>query len=90
MKVQQGLQSVMELFMARKLHTARPLQGQSIADIEKVFRSMQAGKSMAKFVLEIKPDAQVLVVLNAQPSFHLNPNRTYPVAGGLGGCSMAR
>lgn len=84
-RLRKGLQSILGLFATKQLHVARPLQVYSIADVEKVFRLMQDGKAAGKTVIEIKPEAQVLTVLNTRPSFLLDSKKTYLIVGGLGG-----
>lgn len=56
-----ALQTILDLFTEKKLHTARPLHVNSISSIEKAFRSMQDGRQAGKTVLEMKLESQVMV-----------------------------
>ena len=84
-RVREGVQSILGLFATKQLHVARPLQVYNIADVENVFRLVQDGKSAGKFVIEVKPEAQVSTVLDTRPSFLLDSKKTYLIVGGLGG-----
>ena len=84
-RLREGLQSILSLFATKQLHVARPLQVYGIEDVEKVFRLMQDGQAAGKFVIEVKPDAQVSTVLDTRPSFLIDSRKTYLIVGGLGG-----
>lgn len=84
-RLREGLQSILSLFATKQLHVARPLHVYGIEDVEKIFRQMQDGKTAGKFVIEVKPDAQVPAVLDTRPSFLLDSKKTYLIVGGLGG-----
>lgn len=84
-RLREGLQSILGLFATKQLYVARPLLVYGIEDVEKVFRQMQDGKTAGKFVIEVKPDAQVSTVLDTRPSFLLDSKKTYLIVGGLGG-----
>ncbi|KAH8690541.1 polyketide synthase [Talaromyces proteolyticus] len=78
------LSSILQLFEERKLHVQTPLQALSVSEVEEAFRNIQSGTSAGKIVLEITQDAQVPTIL-PKPSFRLDPQSTYLIAGGLGG-----
>ncbi|MCJ1387139.1 hypothetical protein MMC17_010268 [Xylographa soralifera] len=84
-QAQKGLQTLLTLFAEKRLHIARPFHVHDISSVEEVFRLMQDGNAAGKFVLEIKPDSQVMTSLRTKLSYNLDPGATYLVAGGLGG-----
>jgi NADPH:quinone reductase-like Zn-dependent oxidoreductase len=55
------LQLLVDLFANKTFHAAKPLQVYSISQVEDVFRLMQDGKTAGKLILDINPDAEVMV-----------------------------
>ncbi|KAL9608147.1 MAG: hypothetical protein Q9167_006999, partial [Letrouitia subvulpina] len=95
--IQNSIRKVMQLFAAKRLHTALPLQRYSISEIEHAFRLLQSGTSSGKLVIEVQSSHQVpascyIVSLDVRPSVRFDEKATYIVTGGLGGLgrSIAR
>ncbi|GLA60097.1 hypothetical protein AtubIFM54640_011528 [Aspergillus tubingensis] len=83
------LQKLIDMFCRRELRSVRPLHIHDVGEVENVLRLLQMGKSMGKFVLEVTPDSQVQATLKTRPSFHMDANSTFVLAGGLGGIGRA-
>ncbi|KAH8706032.1 putative polyketide synthase [Talaromyces proteolyticus] len=83
------LQELVDMFVQHKFHTALPLRVHDISEIDSVFRVVQEGNQIGKFVLEVTPESQVQVTLNTKPSFQMDPDSTFVIAGGLGGLGRA-
>ncbi|KAF2190022.1 reducing type I polyketide synthase [Zopfia rhizophila CBS 207.26] len=81
----EAMQDVFNLFAQKKFHVVRPLHILGVDEVEKAFRSLQDGKMAGKMVLEMNPDTKVRTILPTQPSFTVNGNATYLIAGGFGG-----
>lgn len=81
-----------ELYVQGHIGDARPTKVMSFAQIPEGFRILQSGKGTGKMVFVPSPDDIVSVVPIQQPSYKLEANATYVLAGGLGGIgrSLAR
>ncbi|KAK2603644.1 hypothetical protein QQS21_004225 [Conoideocrella luteorostrata] len=84
-----ALQQVLALIEQKKMSPAHPLQTFSAGNVEKAFRALQSGKTMGKIVVEFPPDEQVEALIEMRPSFSLDPEAAYVIAGGLGGLGRA-
>ncbi|PFH58774.1 hypothetical protein XA68_13216 [Ophiocordyceps unilateralis] len=81
--------TLLDLFARHELHTALPLNLRDISQVEQVFREVQHGESVGKFVFDLSPELRVQAVLDTRSSFSLDANATYVIAGGLGGIGRA-
>ena len=79
------METLVALFGAGVLHTARPLHVYDVEDLESVFRLMQDGKTPGKIVMRVRPESTVKATMETKPSFQLDEHATYVIAGGLGG-----
>ncbi|KAE8137530.1 putative polyketide synthase [Aspergillus pseudotamarii] len=84
-----NLQLLVDMFTRRELHPVQPFHVYNIGEVETVFRKVQMGESMGKFVLEVTPESRVPVTLNTRPSFDMDSDSTFVLAGGLGGIGRA-
>lgn len=57
--IRKSMRTVMQLFAAKQLHTALPLQRYPISEIEHAFRLLQSGTSSGKIVVEVESSHQV-------------------------------
>jgi len=91
-EARESLERLVVLFGSGVLHTARPLHLYDIGEVEDVFRLMQDGKTAGKIVMQVRDESVVRATLETKPSFFLEANATYVIAGGLGGLgrSVAR
>lgn len=80
-----ALEDVFALIVQGKLAPAQPLQAYGVFQIERAFRTMQSGKTVGKIVLDMRPDDIVEATVDTKPSFELEADATYLIAGGLGG-----
>ncbi|CAG9990181.1 unnamed protein product [Clonostachys byssicola] len=80
----QILANAMEMLESGILRPVSPIQTYPISDLEKAFRVMQAGKHMGKIVIVPSQD-DLVKVLPQEWSHRLDSNKTYLLAGGLGG-----
>uniref|UniRef100_A0A8H7N2E1 Carrier domain-containing protein n=1 Tax=Bionectria ochroleuca TaxID=29856 RepID=A0A8H7N2E1_BIOOC len=78
----QILANAMKMLEAEILRPVSPIQTYPISDLEKAFRLMQAGKHMGKIVIVPGQDD---LVIPQEWSLRLDSNKTYLLAGGLGG-----
>ncbi|KAF2650360.1 putative polyketide synthase [Lophiostoma macrostomum CBS 122681] len=79
------LQEVIDGFITGELHVPKPLHIHDVSDIERALRMLQEGSNAGKFVVEITPDSEVSALVATRPSFSMEPNATFVIAGGLGG-----
>ncbi|KAH8879971.1 reducing type I polyketide synthase [Thozetella sp. PMI_491] len=84
-EARRDLKTLVSLFATKTFHTARPLHIYDIAEVETVFRHMQDGNIPGKMVMKVTPESRVSTILETKPSFSLDPDATYVIAGGLGG-----
>ncbi|PLB54129.1 putative polyketide synthase [Aspergillus steynii IBT 23096] len=84
-----NLQRLVDMFSWGELRPVEPFHVYDVGDVETVFRKVQMGESMGKFVFEVTPESRVQVTLNTRPSFYMDPNATFVLAGGLGGIGRA-
>ncbi|KAB8225746.1 putative polyketide synthase [Aspergillus novoparasiticus] len=84
-----NLQLLVDMFSQGKLHPVEPFHVYDIGEVETVFRKVQMGESIGKFVLEVSPESRVQATLNTRPSFNMHPDSTFVLAGGLGGIGRA-
>ncbi|KAF7931189.1 uncharacterized protein EAE97_009398 [Botrytis byssoidea] len=84
-EAQRGMRAILEMHSKGIIHAARPLHIYSISDTKKAFRLLADGKSSGKAVLEVKPDAAVPTILSQKPRYCFDHDKTYVVAGGMGG-----
>lgn len=61
--IQRALKSLMHLLRNGNIVPNEPIVSYPLAEVEKPFRLMQAGKHMGKFVLAVRPDEMVPVCL---------------------------
>ncbi|CAH0043544.1 unnamed protein product [Clonostachys solani] len=76
------LANAMKMLEAEILRPVSPIQTYPISDLENAFRLMQAGKHMGKIVIVPGQDD---LVIPQEWSLRLDSNKTYLLAGGLGG-----
>lgn len=74
---------VAELIQNGSLRPVAPILDFTMADVEKAFRFMQAGKHIGKVVVRVD-DGDVVPAVPRTPEVNVSPNATYVVAG-LGG-----
>ena len=83
--VTKATEHVLKLISKRKLHTARPLLVHPISQVTEAFRAMQDGKIIGRTVLSLSDDDVVPTYLKTNPRSHFRDDKTYVIAGGLGG-----
>ncbi|KAG8412207.1 Type I Iterative PKS [Metarhizium acridum] len=83
------LSKIMDLFAQGKLHSALPLHICDISEVGGVFKRIHRGDSIGKFVFEVNPESQVQATISTKPSFYMDSNATFVIAGGLGGIGRA-
>jgi NADPH:quinone reductase-like Zn-dependent oxidoreductase len=84
LEMQQIFKEVMRLARDGVVVPVKPITTFDVADIEKTYRLMQAGKHMGKIVLSMETE-QLVPVMPRSPSAKLRPDSTYLIVGGLGG-----
>ncbi|PYH44099.1 putative polyketide synthase [Aspergillus saccharolyticus JOP 1030-1] len=83
------LERVMELVGEGLVQPAWPLQVRDIGEVNEVFREVQLGDAVGKFVFEVRKESKVQATCDTRPSFYFEPNATFVIAGGLGGIGRA-
>ncbi|KAF2798819.1 reducing type I polyketide synthase [Melanomma pulvis-pyrius CBS 109.77] len=78
-------EKVVGMFKEGVLTPAKPLHVFPISKVEDAFRAMQDGKLAGKIVLEMAEDTEINATLRTKPSFTIDENSTYLIAGGFGG-----
>ena len=83
--VQELFRTVLDLVGTSKVQFFEPTTIKPISEIEEAFRSMQSGKHMGKFLVQVVPDLP-LKVQPARPKLaRLRQESSYLVVGGTGG-----
>lgn len=85
MELSEALQDIFDLLSINKLRELYPITIYTYSEVEQAFRALQSGKVLGKIVVRASPDDIVPVLPRANPSFTLDANATYLLAGGLGG-----
>jgi hypothetical protein len=85
MELSEALQNIFDLLSINKLRELYPITIYTYSEVEQAFRALQSGKVPGKIVVRASPDDIVPVLPAANPSFTLDANATYLLAGGLGG-----
>ncbi|KAF7179631.1 hypothetical protein CNMCM7691_008680 [Aspergillus felis] len=80
-----ALQEILSLIKAGKLSLSNSVQVYGISEIEQAFRHMQSGRNIGKTVLKLRPTDQVTTIVDTKPTYLLDADSTYVIAGGLGG-----
>ncbi|KAK1149446.1 Type I Iterative Polyketide synthase (PKS) [Aspergillus melleus] len=88
-RCRKNLQLLVDMFSRKALQPVQPFHVYDIGELETVFRKVQMGESMGKFVLQVTPESRVQVTLNTRSSFYMDPNASFVLAGGLGGIGRA-
>ncbi|KAB8249709.1 KR domain-containing protein [Aspergillus flavus] len=83
------LEKVMELFAEGKLHYALPLKIHDISHIKHMYEEAHRGKNVDKYVFKVSPESEVEATIDNRPTFKMNQNETFVIAGGLGGIGRA-
>ncbi|KAF2195930.1 hypothetical protein K469DRAFT_545317 [Zopfia rhizophila CBS 207.26] len=83
------LKTMMELYSEGKIGPIHPISHFDAAKIEDAFRFMQKGQHIGKVVCSMPQDAHQLETRSTKQKFHLRPNSSYLLAGGLGGLGRA-
>ncbi|KAG9239333.1 hypothetical protein BJ875DRAFT_491623 [Amylocarpus encephaloides] len=76
---------MMRLLSQGIIKPVEPLRIMDYSQIEEAFRIMQMGKHIGKMVLRAGPEDLVPIVPQKSRPFHLSPDATYLLPGGLGG-----
>ncbi|KAI0144465.1 putative polyketide synthase [Xylariaceae sp. FL1272] len=79
------LATILKLFATGALRSVVPLTAFPISQTEEALRYLQTGTNAGKAVVEVNPCAQVPAIVRHTPTWKLDPNGTYVIAGGLGG-----
>ncbi|KAF4965561.1 hypothetical protein FSARC_6646 [Fusarium sarcochroum] len=82
------VEKILGLHKEGHLTPAQPMQIHGVSEIEKMFRTMQGGKTMGKVVVSMKPAEDVVATVDTVPSTRLETTASYVIAGGLGGLGM--
>ncbi|EFW99415.1 polyketide synthase [Grosmannia clavigera kw1407] len=80
--VHAALSAVMQLFRQGAIQPVAPITTYPLADLERAFRTMQAGRHLGKIV--VVPHQNDIVPVKIR-TFHLSPAASYLVVGGMGG-----
>ncbi|TLD10619.1 hypothetical protein PgNI_05131 [Pyricularia grisea] len=86
--LQQVLREVMNLFKSGQVRPVGPVTTFSMGDSAKAFRFMQSGKHMGKIVIITGPEDKVKVARTVPPAV-FKSDRTYLLAGGVGGIGLS-
>jgi NADPH:quinone reductase-like Zn-dependent oxidoreductase len=73
------------LLASKEFHLIQPLHSWKISEVDKALRYMQTGQSSGKIVLEIGSDLSVPTIIQPKMGSLFDRNKTYVIAGGLGG-----
>ncbi|KAJ5180539.1 polyketide synthase [Penicillium capsulatum] len=89
LKARRDLEKIVALFSEGNLHTALPLHVHDVSEVTQVLKTVQRGECIGKFVFAVNPESQVQATIKTRPSFQIDPNATFVIAGGLGGIGRA-
>ncbi|RDL31106.1 uncharacterized protein BP5553_09895 [Venustampulla echinocandica] len=78
------LNATIELLRQNTINPMSPITTYPITDIEKAFRTMQAGNHVGKIVITISQEDMV-PVKRSSPIVKFAPNSSYLIVGGMGG-----
>ncbi|KAJ5357821.1 hypothetical protein N7541_004979 [Penicillium brevicompactum] len=81
--IHRALTGVVHLLQQGLIHPVKPVKVYTIADIEKAYRQMQAGKHLGKIVLSAEDCS--IEYCPIKPTARLRPDATYLITGGVGG-----
>lgn len=85
-KAQKGIRCIMDMFERKVFRTAAPLHVHDVCEIRSVFRKMADGKSSGKAVLSVAIEESIVpATIPWRPDYDFADDKTYIVAGGLGG-----
>ncbi|KAF2150161.1 reducing type I polyketide synthase [Myriangium duriaei CBS 260.36] len=79
------LSTIVNMFSEGHLRTAQPLHVNNITEVASVFRRLADGKSGGKTVIQIMPETVIPAILKRRTIYTLESDKTYVIAGGLGG-----
>ncbi|CAG8935901.1 unnamed protein product [Penicillium salamii] len=85
--IHRALGAIVRLLDQGLIHPVKPITTYPIADIEKAFRLMQAGKHMGKIVLSVSDC--IIKYRPLKTSVKLRPDASYLITGGAGGIGKA-
>ncbi|ROT41106.1 putative polyketide synthase [Sodiomyces alkalinus F11] len=74
----------LDLLEAKTIQPIQPVTVYPISEIQRAFRTMQAGKHLGKIVVKPNP-GDLVKVLSQRQAVKLNPEASYLLVGGLGG-----
>ncbi|KAL8971948.1 MAG: hypothetical protein Q9183_000811 [Haloplaca sp. 2 TL-2023] len=80
-----ALSKITSLFKEGKIHVPQPFQVFGISEVEDVWRQMQSGNTAGKMAIEMRHSDPVPTVLRTRPKYYFDADRSYLIAGGLGG-----
>ncbi|KAL8658296.1 MAG: hypothetical protein Q9226_001112 [Calogaya cf. arnoldii] len=83
--ISSALSKVLSLFEEGKIHLPQPFQVFGISEVEAVWRRLQSGNAAGKMAVEMRQSDLVATVLRTKPEYHFDTDKTYLIAGGLGG-----
>lgn len=87
--VHKALKEIIRLCDEKAIRPVFPITNCPISDMETAMRQMQRGTHIGKLILVPGPDDEVKVVSRSRSLNLDDPNRTYMIAGGLGGIGHA-
>ncbi|KAL8846747.1 MAG: hypothetical protein Q9221_008190 [Calogaya cf. arnoldii] len=80
-----ALSKILSFFEEGKIHIPLPFQVFGISEVEAVLRRLQSGNTAGKMAVEMRQSDIVATVLRTKPEYHFDTDKTYLIAGGLGG-----
>lgn len=83
--IRRVLQQMMEFYRQGHIQPIKPITTFDATDIKGAFRFMQKGQHIGKLVVRIPEDSSLLEAAPRRRGFELRPDRSYFLAGGLGG-----
>ncbi|KAL8860211.1 MAG: hypothetical protein Q9178_003475 [Gyalolechia marmorata] len=83
--ISSALSKPMSLFKEGRIHIPQPFQVFGISEVEAVLRRLQSGNTAGKMAVELRQSDTVPTVLRTKPEYYFASDKTYLIAGGLGG-----
>ncbi|KAL8902861.1 MAG: hypothetical protein Q9207_004326 [Kuettlingeria erythrocarpa] len=83
--ISSALSKVMSLFKEGRIHIPQPFQVFGISEVEDALRRLQSGNAAGKMAVELRQSDTVPTVLRTKPEYYFDSDKTYLIAGGLGG-----
>lgn len=83
------LTKTLDLFKQQKIGVMRPIKTFNVADIESALRAMQNNVEGGKIIIHMDPSAEIKILTYNIPSWTFEHQKSFIIAGGLGGLGRA-